>query len=460
LSGQEAGIVVPGSVEDGGQLVDLHDITFNLGGKTITGPAGGYALVNAGATISITGTGSVSGAGIVSNATSTASTSISGGAYTATGDLFAVEEGSSIEVSGGSYNKVVPDEYLADGYEVKDNGNGTYGVREDKGWIYENADYPGYTGTWAKELVYDGTTGKARIEDGNTYTATTPSAGQMVTIDMGLSFDAINDDEDDYADAKAAIRLGEGATDGTFVFQLYTSDGNGSKWVDVTASGVEATTGTVFDFEFVLDMTNKTYTASVNGEPLVATGDVTTFAFAGANASDTMQSIEFVGAGDITSIVGTYEDLTGFVPDKPYGAVVLTQAQADWLNAQNNYAALDAKLATMTQAALDTAYLLNLNVLDENYDGTYEFKVTKIEFDKDTSENDTVKVTVSLTRNGALAVGINGTLKLKGASELGTDFVEIDAADIDDKRFSGGDTTICTFPKGDAPAKFYQAVIE
>ena len=76
-------------------------------------------------------------------------------------------------------------------------------------------------------------------------------------------------------------------------------------------------------------------------------------------------------------------------------------------------------------------------------------------------DNETVVVTVELKRTGALDDGgINGTLKLKGGTDLGTAFSDLDSVTIGDDDFSKGDTTTCTFTKGDAPAKFYQAVVE
>ena len=262
------------------------------------------------------------------------------------------------------------------------------------------------------------------------------------------------------ADAKASIRLGAGESEGSFVFQLYTSEGGVSKWVDAAASGVTAATNVDYTFTFVLDMTNRTYTVSVNGVEL-ADGEATTFAFAGASASDTVQSIEFTGSGNVTSIIGSYEDAEfGFTEGQTLGSVTLTASQAAWLNAQNNYAALAAKLATMTQAALDAAHLLNLDVLSESYDGTYTFAVTGIALGVDEQDNEVVTVTVTLTRAGALEGGINGTLKLKGGTALQTsEFTGVDA-ELENADFSEGNTATATFQKGDVSAEFYQAVIE
>ncbi len=440
----------------------LHSVTLDLGGKTVTGPSDGYVLVNAGNSVTIIGAGTVTGAGIVTNSAAGAVTVISNGTYTATGNLFAAEEGSDLTVYGGTFNQAVDSEYLPEGYEMKNNGDGTYGIREAKGWIYEMAGYNEHTGTWANEITYDAVTGKARIESDNTYTADSPSAGQMVTITATLSFDAINAEDDEISGAKAAVRLGAGANEGQFVFQLYTTNGvGGTAWVDVTASGVTATTNVDFTFTFVLDMTNRTYTAKV-GEASLAADGKSTFAFAAANATDYVQSVEITGGGFFTSLIGSYEDAAaGFYEGQTIGSVTLTAAQAAWLNDQGNYAALSAGLATLTQNALNAAYLLNLNILSDQYDGTYTFDVTDIKFTKDEQENEFVVVTVELKRKGALAGGIKGTLKLKGGAALPTStFDVINSVEFSDADFSDGDTTTCTFGKGDNPAEFYQPVIE
>ena len=391
---------------------------------------------------------------------------VSGGTFTAGGQdvdciVQVADEGdaTSIAVSGGTFNTAVSETYCANGYEPKDYGNGMYGVRVDKGWIYEDADFPGYTGSWNKEISYDETTHKAAIEDGATYTANKPSAGQLVTINLSLSFDAANSDDDVHEGAKAAVRLGEGDTEGTYVFQLYTTNETGTAaWLDATASGVTPTVDQDYAFKFVLDMTNRTYKVTVGENVPLTIDSADTFGFADASASDTVQSIEFAGAGKVTSIKGSYEDVPvpeGFAEDDTFGDVTLTAAQAEWLNGQNNYAALVAKISTMSQTGLNDAYLLNLNVLDENYDGTYEFAVTAIDVG-DTA----VTVTVGLTRSGALDGGINGTLKLMGGNQLpASGFEEVDAVTFSDADFSEGGTTTCTFTKGEDAAAFYQPVI-
>ena len=480
-----------GTITSTDVAVYLPSGTMTINGGTITGSTGVYAKggslsVPSTSTAVITGNGANAGWSFNGNgANSTgdalvidnsaypygpATATIAGGTYESTnGDAIGnyTKDAETLPtatgfVSGGTFSNAVAEEFCAEGFEPTDNGNGTYGVRVDKGWIYEDADFPNYTGSWNKEISYDETTHKAAIEDGATYTASRPSAGQLVTINLALSFDGVNDDEDGYEGAKAAIRLGAGDTEGTYVFQLYTTNETGTAaWLDAAASGVTPTVETDYEFTFVLDMTNKTYTATVGGVALTVAG-AETLGFASANASDTVQSIEFTGSGKVTSITGSYEDIEGFVADETIGNVTLTAAQAEWLNGQGNYDALAAKIETMDATAFNDAYLLNLNILDTNSDYTFAVKGIAVGENK-------VDVTVTLTREGALtesekAKPIVGTLKLKGTAALGTGFtvlgetaVEFDA----NANFGNGATeTTVTVDTTKTGAKFYLPVIE
>ena len=433
-------------------------ITIDLNGKTITGPADGYAFSNAGEVTIENGT--ITGAGgVAENTAGGASIAVSSGSYTTTSDLFGNVEGGTIAVSGGTFSQSVADEYLANGYEVKDNGDGTYGVRESFGWIYEAADHPNYTGSWSNEVSYS--EGKIKIDDGNTYMANRPSDGQLVTVAMTLSFDDANDEDEDVGDAKAAVRLASGETSGTYQFQLYTSDGVNKVWTNATV-GVTATKELDYTFVFVLDLTNKTYTASIvdgGTTNAMTVGGATDILFAYQGDVTPVQKIEFIGAGSVTSIEGSYEDAPApaeeFVNGDEFGAVTLDTAQAAWLNGQNNYAALADKIATMSQDAFNKAYLLNLDITDPAYDGTFTFEVSDIDVG-----DTTVSVKVTLTRSGEFDGPIIGTLKLTGTDELGNAFEVKDSATITDAHFSAGDGEVTiTFPK-DANTKFFQPVIE
>jgi len=446
------------TVDDSINVASGKAITLDLDGHTITGPEDGYAFSNAG-TVSISG-GTVSAGGIVTNTADGASVAISGGTYTATGDLFGNVEGGTIAVSGGTFNQSVADEYIAEGYEVTDNGDGTYGIRDYLGWLYEAADHPGYTGGWSNEVSYS--EGKIIIEDGNTYTNATPSAGRFVTLEMTLSFDAENDEADDLGDVKTAIKLGSQG------FMLYTSEIVESVstpvWTNAVAEGVTPVTGDDYTFLFVLDLTNKTYTASlIDGATTnaltICDGSVANIPFASSGNAAPVQRIDFIGGGTVTSIKGSYEDgpapAEEFVNGDEFGAVTLDTAQAAWLNGQNNYAALADKIATMSQDAFNKAYLLNLDITDPAYDGTFTFEVSDIDVG-----DTTVSVKVTLTRSCEFDGPIIGTLKLTGTDELGNAFEVKDSATITDAHFSAGDGEVTiTFPK-DANTKFFQPVIE
>ena len=278
---------------------------------------------------------------------------------------------------------------------------------------------------------------------------------------MTLSFDDANDDDEDVGDAKAAVRLASGETSGTYQFQLYTSDGANKVWTNATVD-VTATKEQDYTFVFVLDLTNKTYRASIVDGAVtnaMTVGGATDILFAYQGDVTPVQKIEFIGAGSVTSIEGSYEDAPApaeeFVNGDEFGAVTLDTAQAAWLNGQNNYAALADKIATMSQDAFNKAYLLNLDITDPAYDGTFTFEVSDIDVG-----DTTVSVKVTLTRSGEFDGPIIGTLKLTGTDELGNAFEVKDSATITDAHFSAGDGEVTiTFPK-DANTKFFQPVIE
>lgn len=375
------------------------------------------------------------------------------------------DENSSITVSGGTFDAAVPEEFCAEGFMPVDNGDGTYGVREDKGWIYAAPGYWNYTGTWSEGATLGEE--KVTIEDGATYTASEASDGRFVTVAMTLSFDDVNDEDEGVGDAKAAVKLATGG------FKVYTSEGPDgavtSVWKSVTIDGLDLSpqVNEDYTFLFVLDLTNTTYTAALITSGGAATnalvltdGSVANIPFASRGNVAPVQKIEFIGSGSVTSIEGSYEDVPvpeGFVEDEVVtlagdDTATLTAAQATWLNACGAKAAVAAKIATMDSTAFNNAYLLNLDITGEF---GYEFKVTAIEVG-----DDDVTVTVSLTRTGALdeTTKINGAVVLTGTDELGKTFETIDEAAVADDDFSESNTTTITLDKGDA--KFFRPVIE
>ena len=477
-------LVVNGTVE-GASAISIKDgtLTVNSGAVVRATLASGAAYVGNNNGDSPTGDAIIAPYYDLSRGYGTPVVSIAGGEITVTdtenctgieaydfeGATAPNDSASNVNVSGGTFNTAVADTYCANGYEPKDNGNGTYGVRVDKGWIYEDADFPNYTGSWNKEISYDETTHKAAIEDGATYTAAKASDGQFVTVAMTLSFDDVNDDDSDFGDAKAAIRLAAGETDGTYQFQLYTSDGENKVWTNATVE-IEATKEVDYNFVFVLDLTNKIYTASVvsgtTTNALTIGENVMEIPFACQGEVTPVQTIDFVGSGTVSSIKGGYETPepppAGFVEDEEVtldgGKATLTEAQAEWLNACGDKAAVNAKIATMTADAFNNAYLLNLNILNENYQDYEEgdFVVTDFRFDTK-QDGEYVVVEVSLERNDAeLDGGINGTLKLKGASQLGVGFEVKETYNL---KFDGCDTETIEYKK-DGTTLFYKPVIE
>ena len=136
--------------------------------------------------------------------------------------------------------------------------------------------------------------------------------------------------------------------------------------------------------------------------------------------------------------------------------VTITASQATWLNACGGKTTVSNALESLAFEQFSDAYLLNLNILAEDYQH-YEkgdFIVTDFHFETE-NETEYVVVGVSLERHGALG-GINGTLKLMGTSLLGEAFVEKAVSDF---TFINSDTTTLRYVK-DGTTLFYKPVIE
>lgn len=448
--------------EGGARVVNIN------GGKIVCNTTAGYAVRVTYGTVNMT-------AGEVDSACSgfyMKNAIVSGGTIKISPEqarevFYEFEGHTTITVTGGTFNRDVTNFVDTDEYEVVNNGDGTYTVRADNGWMYAAPGHWDYTGTWSEGAALGAD--KVTISDGATYSNRTASAGQLVTLDMTLSFEDANDSEEGYEDAKAAIRLGTGETEGAYVFQLYTYEGTAATWKDAT--GFAPVTNTDYNIVFVLDLTNKTYTASVVTDAGATTnalsvGGSTTIAFANQNNATPVQQIEFVGAGTVSSIEGSYEDAPvpeGFVENDEVtlsdGKATLTAAQATWLNQFGVKLTVAARLAELSSAQFTAAYLLNLDIM-----GTfsYTFNVTGFGFET-VNETECAVVTVTLTRTGALQENsadkpINGTLKLTGAMQLGGQFETKTTATISDDDFSEGNTATLKLEK--SGALFYKPVIE
>lgn len=128
---------------------------------------------------------------------------------------------------------------------------------------------------------------------------------------------------------------------------------------------------------------------------------------------------------------------------------IITADQATWLNGYIGTYTYE-ELAALT--GWQNKYLLNVDPVT----GSGTLTVTAITVGTD------VQVTVALARTeGETAVtgkAINGTLKLYGTADLGTDFAELASATITDDDFSESNTTTATFTG--TGAIFFKAVIE
>ena len=142
--------------------------------------------------------------------------------------------------------------------------------------------------------------------------------------------------------------------------------------------------------------------------------------------------------------------------------VTINASQAAWLKACGDKATVSNKIENLTFDQFYNDYLLNLDILASENDYTFAVKGIAV-------GEDTVDVTVTLTRTGALtenekAKPIVGTLKLKGTASLGTAFTVLGEASVEfdaNAKFGDGATeTTVTVDTTETDAKFFQPVIE
>ena len=148
----------------------------------------------------------------------------------------------------------------------------------------------------------------------------------------------------------------------------------------------------------------------------------------------------------------------GFSEGDEVGGLILTIAQAEWLNSYLgegvDKAAVEAAIADAATdgISLGDKYVLGLDPMQT---GSYELAISAIALD-----GETITVGVTLTRTSGDAVvlePIRGTLKLQGAAALDDDFGASGATDIVGA-FDGVSTE--TFEFTDADNAFFKAVIE
>jgi hypothetical protein len=286
-----------------------------------------------------------------------------------------------------------------------------------------------------------------------------------VIIETTASFNSMAEDDQDYDGVKAAVRIGTNAC-----FQVYTTNVNGTVWLDTTAEGITAEINHDYTVKFELDVTNRTYTVAAKNGANYETlhhGALTNFAFAFAGATPYVRSIGYVGEGSVSSIYGSYTNrVVVFVTDEVVtvsdGTTTLTASQADWLNARGDHAAVAAMIRTLTSDQFARAYLLNENIMNASYsvDGWGSFQISDIDVGASA-----VTVKVKLVRNfavmdGAKKAPINGTLKVYGGENVTGINTQIQNYELNDNDLHFRDGEEATFIINKGAIKFYKAKIE
>ena len=352
------------------------------------------------------------------------------------------------------------------------------------GWIVESFMTAGRTGAWSEPVSYDAD-GRAYLGGEVAFTPYIASTGNVVTVETTTRFDEYVKDIEPDMTAQAAVRLG---TKGCF--QVWTKTGNGEQgtyppseasaeggsmrggngWVDVVAEGMTPVSGEEYTLRTTFDYTANIYSVEVRtgltgwtifeekDNPVNPVNPVKT-SFPLAASTNCVSSIAFVGDTLFASLYGEcrYEAI-GFQPGEISvgdATVILDAAKAAWLNARGDHAAVNSRLANITSNEFATAWLCNLDLMNE--DASAELKIADIKINADN-----VEIAVALTRTGAISQEINGVLKFYGAATLAA--FKDDAAQpiasttLVDDDFSQGDTATGTFSKGDNT--FFNAAVE
>jgi hypothetical protein len=321
---------------------------------------------------------------------------------------------------------------------------------------------------WSKEIEWNSATRRAALSGTSEFAPIEDCGLAVATVDVSAALDpmpaegCVPDGE-----AQCAVTIGP---DGSFLVWTKTrnggqGEGDSAAWLDVSADGIVPETGVEYDIRFVLDYAAQAFSVSVRdgGEyrALKSADGVTAFKFALAGRS--LAKVAFQGSGELASIFGSYVAIEGFAADdelvvKGAAKVILTAAQAAWLNGLGDRATVAGRAATISKKDFDDAFLLNLDITKDGFG--YTFSVTSIEVGEDK-----VTIGVGLTREGKAGQAINGRLVFYGASAVeqfkGGSPEPMGEAWLSDDDFSEGDTATAEIPlDGGAHANFYKAAIE
>ena len=228
------------------------------------------------------------------------------------------------------------DFYVADSYVVEDVVTSDHNpvvaelyrrpAASALGWVDESFLTTGRTGTWLPSVAWNGRTWTAELGGENVFEANTPSGGNVVTMNVTASFDAVPEEESTPEDGvQGAVWLG---TNGCF--QVWTKElkvesgklkvGDKTSWVDVEAEGVTPQTGVEYTFRVKFDYRYGTYSASVLHNsayiPLVQSVNqsvnlsvrqsVNRTHFPLAAPAKSLSAVEFLGGGAFTSLLGEW----------------------------------------------------------------------------------------------------------------------------------------------------------
>ena len=256
IGGQTATNAVYGVLIDAptGTPSKIPSVTLNISGGTINGTSDGVKVNSPGGgktgtvKTNITG-GTVSSVNIVSNSsTYPATLEISGG--TVEGALICnsyseitVKDGifngkvemlgtnGTITISGGTFSSAVKEEYCADGYVPKDNGDGTYGVTKATAYVAKIADKGQYE---TLEAAF------AAAKDGDTITLLSNCSGNGIVVKKGtFTGKGLIVDFGNYTYSVGGVLVGS-ATTGTNAFQL--NENNNITFQNGTIAGVDENT--------------------------------------------------------------------------------------------------------------------------------------------------------------------------------------------------------------------------
>lgn len=329
-------------------------------------------------------------------------------------------------------------------------------------WMDERASSYITTGLWSEPVAY-GANGKAQLYN-NTFEPYNASTGNVVTVEVKAQFCEVTNPVDPDATTQAAVRL---STNGCFQVWTHLRQGYGGQagngelgtgngWVDVAAEGVTPVDGAEYPLRTTFDYTANTYSVEIKNNdvwlPLNSStpnSQLSTSSFPLATVTNRVTSIGFVGDTLFTSLLGNCRfEVIGFEPGEISVAdatIILDAAKAAWLNERGEFAAVSERLASITSNEFATAWLCNLNIMNE--DASAKLSITSIDVG-----SDNVTVGVTLARTGAVAQKINGVLKFYGASTLAAFKSGVAAPvllqTIEDNDFSESDTTTAIFPKG------------